>query len=173
MSLDTKRYAQNLMELARQERREEEYFQQFRMVNDGINRSEELRDYIDSNHYTSLQKRNRLAEVFGNALDMNIMNTFFLINNTINKSHTEIQLIHDFIEHYYHLRGTLFGTAYSVRELDEQSILDLEKAISDRLNHPVKLENKLDEELIGGIKCKRSLIFGVFLKAKLCSKLLK
>ena len=152
MSLDTKRYAQNLMELARQERREEEYFQQFRMVNDGINRSEELRDYIDSNHYTSLQKRNRLAEVFGNALDMNIMNTFFLINNTINKSHTEIQLIHDFIEHYYHLRGTLFGTAYSVRELDEQSILDLEKAISDRLNHPVKLENKLDEELIGGIK---------------------
>ena len=50
MSLDTKRYAQNLMELARQERREEEYFQQFRMVNDGINRSEELRDYIDSNH---------------------------------------------------------------------------------------------------------------------------
>ena len=32
MSLDTKRYAQNLMELARQERREEEYFQQFRMI---------------------------------------------------------------------------------------------------------------------------------------------
>ena len=151
MSIDTKRYTQNLMELARQERKEESFIETFELINDGFNKSDELRDYIDSNRYTSLQKRDKLAEYFGNALDMNAVNSFFLVNNTINRPHTEIQLIHDYIKYYYQGKGILLGVVYSVRGLDEHAMTDIEEVITEKLSHPVKLENKIDPDLIGGL----------------------
>lgn len=152
MSLDTKRYAQDLLEMARQENKEDLYFQQFNLLNNGLNSSEPLRKYIDSDQYTSQEKKDKLVETFGDALDTNVLNTFFLVSKTINKHHTELLLIHDFIQHYYQIRGILFGAVYTVNKLDEKSVSDIEKAISDRLEHPVKLENKLDEDMVGGIK---------------------
>ncbi len=152
MSLDTKRYAQDLLELARQEKKEEQFFKQLKMINDRVNRDKELRDYIDSDKNTAQEKKDRLAEIFGNALDTNVLNTFFLICKTINKKHSELLMMHDFIEHYYQLRGILYGAVYTVNPLDEQSLADIEKAISDKLDHEVRLENKLDKSMIGGIK---------------------
>ena len=152
MSLDTKRYAQDLLEMARQENKEDLYFQQFSLLNDGFNSSDELRRYIDSDHYTSQEKKDKLVETFGDALDTSVLNTFFLVSKTINKRHTELLLIHDFIQHYYQIRGILFGTVYTVHKLDDKSVADIEKAISDRLEHPVRLENKLDADMVGGIK---------------------
>ena len=129
MSVDTKRFASNLMEMALGENKVELYFRQLKLVNDGLNRNEELRQFIDDIQYSPTDKVEKLRETFGSALNDNVINTFFLVNNTLNRRHTELVLLHDFLELYYESKGMLFGEVRSVRVLDEETLNKLEKAI--------------------------------------------
>ena len=152
MSVDTKRFASNLMEMALGENKVELYFRQLKLVNDGLNRNEELRQFIDDIQYSPTDKVEKLRETFGSALNDNVINTFFLVNNTLNRRHTELVLLHDFLELYYESKGMLFGEVRSVRVLDEETLNKLEKAISDNLGQKVALENIVDEDILGGVK---------------------
>ena len=64
----------------------------------------------------------------------------------------EIELIHEFISRYYRARGVLFGAAYSARKIAQGDLLILEEAFSRKLSKNIKLENKIDKDLIGGVK---------------------
>ncbi len=152
MSLETKRYAADLMEMARSENKEDLYFQQFWKLNDLINSDNSLRELIDDASLSSSEKKEKLMKDFSGVLDGSVVNTFFLLNSTINRPHSELSLIHDFIEHYFRIHNTEFGTVYSVRKLDEKTVSSLEEAISSANKRPVRLENRIDEELLGGVK---------------------
>ena len=152
MSVDTKRFASNLMEMDLGENKVELYFRQLKLVNDGLNRNEELRQFIDDIQYSPTDKVEKLRETFGSALNDNVINTFFLVNNTLNRRHTELVLLHDFLELYYESKGMLFGEVRSVRVLDEETLNKLEKAISENLGQKVALENIVDEDILGGVK---------------------
>ena len=152
MSLETKRYAKDLMDMARQEGREQLFFEQFSLLLNAVNQDASLREYIDSSNHSSSEKQKRLMEKFSGELDTNVINTFFLINKNINRPHSELVLLRDFIELYYRLRNISYGKVYSVRPLSQKDHEEIEKAISQTLKEEVKLENVIEEDLIGGIK---------------------
>ena len=152
MSIDIKRYVQELLDIAYQEDSEELYFNELKKINDRLNTSAELRKYIDSTQYTSSEKKNKLMESFGGSLDSNVLNAFFLIINTINKKHSELPLLEEYLSYNYKVRGYTFGTAYSARPLDEETVKKLETAVGKKIGKKIKLENQVDEELLGGIK---------------------
>ena len=152
MSVKVDGYARNLMELANQENQVELVYSEIKRINDELNRSPELARYIESADYTSEEKKARLQEVFDHDLDDSVLYALFLIIERIPQKHMEVKFIHAFLEYYYQLRGFIFGTVYSAKELDHEEIVKLEAAFAYKLKHALKFENKIDKSLIGGVK---------------------
>jgi len=150
MSLDTRRYAQDLYNLAKEQNNVEKYYSELKALNDAINFDYKLQEFIDSTGNSASEKKKKILSKVD--VDNVILTAFFAMNNAIGKTHTEIMLLHDFLEYYYQLKGYAYGIVYSVRVLSEKQIKDIEKAISKQMEQKVALENKLDESLIGGIK---------------------
>lgn len=149
MSIDTRRYAQDLYELADHENKLELYHKELEKLNDYLNFNLEVSEYFDSAAYSTSDKREKIKDL---KINNEVISTFFVMVNAINKTHVELQLLHDFLVHYYAREKKLFGTVFSVRKLDDKTITKIEEAIKSQLNRDVKLENKLDESLIGGVK---------------------
>lgn len=152
MNLEIRSYARNLMELANQEGSVDECYREIKNINNELNRNEELAKYIVSEDYSSTEKKKKLQEVFNNELDESILYGLFLIIDSIPRKHMELELIREFLAYYYQSRGMVFGTVYSAKELTNKEIASLEAAFSYKLEHSIKLENKIDKSLIGGVK---------------------
>lgn len=149
MSIDTKKYAQDLYELAVHDDKLELYHSEIERLNHELNINPELAEYFDSVNNSSSDKKTKIEYL---NLNSEVLSTYFIMVQAINKSHVELQLIHDFLVYYYFHEKKMFGTVYSVRQLDEKTITEVEKAVESQLGRAVKLENKLDKELLGGIK---------------------
>ncbi len=152
MNLSIRSYARNLMELANQEGSVDDCYRELKSINDELNRNEELTKYITSSEYSSAEKKRKLQEVFHNELDDSILYGLFMVIDTIPRKHMEIELIREFLTYYYQSRGMILGTVYSARELGLRELRSLEVAFSMQLEHNIKLENKIDPGLIGGVK---------------------
>ncbi|MBQ6559292.1 MAG: F0F1 ATP synthase subunit alpha [Erysipelotrichaceae bacterium] len=152
MSVDIKAYARNLMELANQEGQVDLIYPEIKRINDELNKNDVLLKYIDSPDHRSSEKKQALQEAFNQDLDESILYGLFLIVDTIPEAGYESRLIHEFLVYYYQTRGITLGTAYSVRELDKGTLYTLEAAFTHKLERAIKLENKLDKDLIGGVK---------------------
>ena len=145
-------YARNLMELANQENMVESCYGEIKAINDELNNNPELARYIVSSDYSSEDKKRKLQEVFNNELDNSILHGLFLVIDNLPKKHMELELIHDFLDYYYQSRGIIFGTVYSAEKMTPQEINTVEVAFSHKLNKTIRVENKVDADLIGGIK---------------------
>ncbi|MBQ4253310.1 MAG: ATP synthase F1 subunit delta, partial [Erysipelotrichaceae bacterium] len=152
MNFEKVRYSSQLMEMARQEGSVEIYFQQLKMINDYLNIHEDVRLFFDDPEIKIADKKQKMLEIFGRGLDRGVLNGFFVAVTALDRNHVELLLLHDFLEYYYHLRGIILGTVYSVRPLTKEEISEVEKAITANLGRFVRLENKIDTRLIGGIK---------------------
>ncbi len=152
MSLTTKKYAMDLLELSKQDEKTELYKDTLEKINNALNDDSELSIYFSSSDYTASEKKEKLQEYFNNTLDNDVLTSFFLMNSSTGKKNTETGIVRDFLTYYYQQKGVLFGTVYSIRKLSEQEIQDIEEAIGQQIESKVHLENKLDTELIGGVK---------------------
>ncbi|MBQ1567013.1 MAG: F0F1 ATP synthase subunit alpha [Erysipelotrichaceae bacterium] len=145
-------YARNLMELANQENMVESCYSEIKAINDELNNNPELARYIVSSDYSSEDKKRKLQEVFNNELDNSILHGLFLVIDNLPRKHMEIELIHDFLDYYYQSRGIVFGTVHSAEKMDPQQISTIEVAFSHKLGKTIRVENKVDPDLIGGVK---------------------
>ena len=145
-------YARNLMELANQENMVESCYSEIKAINDELNNNPELARYIVSSDYSSEDKKRKLQEVFNNELDNSILHGLFLVIDNLPRKHMEIELIHDFLDYYYQSRGIVFGTVHSAEKMGPQEISTIEVAFSHKLGKTIRVENKVDPDLIGGVK---------------------
>jgi len=152
MSSISKRCAIDLMDLAKQDGKVEQFKSELEKVNEALNDNASLAAYINSPDYSASDKKEMLQKHFENKLDNEVINSFFLMNASINQNGSESLLIRDFLAYYYQLKGTLYGVVYSVRKFDKKQIEEIENAIAEQVEQKVKLENKLDPELLGGVK---------------------
>lgn len=145
-------YARNLMELANQENMVESCYGEIKAINDELNNNPELARYIVSSDYSSEDKKRKLQEVFNNELDNSILHGLFLVIDNLPKKHMEIELIHDFLDYYYQSRGIIFGTVYSAEKMSPKDISTIEAAFTHKLDKTIRVENKVEADLIGGVK---------------------
>ncbi len=150
MSIDTRRYAQDLYDLAEHDKKLDLYIKELEKLNNHLNFDQDFADFIDSTNYSSSDKKEKIFSEL--KINNEVISSFFVMVNAINKTHIELQLLHDFLVYYYSREKKLFGTIYSVRKLDDKTISKIEIAIKSQLDRDVKLENKLDNSLIGGVK---------------------
>ena len=152
MSAETRRFAQNLIDISFRENGEDIYFTRLRKLNDLLNSNAELRQYFDNFDNSPEEKMRKLGETFGSEQDRRVINTFFQINNNISARNTELQLLHDYLDLTYANNGMVLGQLYSARPLDRRTVLTIASAISRNYGHRVALENIVDPDIIGGVK---------------------
>ncbi|MBO7698336.1 MAG: ATP synthase F1 subunit delta, partial [Erysipelotrichaceae bacterium] len=145
-------FARNLMELANQENMVEDCYSEIKAINDELNNNIELARYLTSADHSSEEKKIKLQEVFNNELDNSILHGLFLVIDNLPRKHMELELIHEFLNYYYQSRGVIFGTVYSAEKLSPKEINTIEMAFTRKLGKTIRVENKVDPELIGGIK---------------------
>ena len=145
-------YARNLMELFAQEGMLDICYQDINMINDELNSNVELARVFTSADISNTEKKRRLQEIFHNELDDSVLTGLFLTIDTLPRKHMETELVHEFLAFYYRTKGVMFGTAYTARKLDKENLASLEAAYTRKLGKQIRLENKIDESLIGGIK---------------------
>ena len=152
MSIDTRKNAALLYQTAENQNQTEKYFYVLNSLNERLNQDADLYQFIDNRQYSAIDKIQRVQCAFNNQLDNEVLSVFFLQCEAIDRSHIELVLLHDYLTYYYHLRNTSFGTIYSARLLPVDQIEKVEKAISKQIERNVKLENKIDESLLAGVK---------------------
>ena len=152
MSIDTRKNAALLYQTAENQNQTEKYFYVLNSLNERLNQDADLYQFIDNRQYSAIDKIQRVQCAFNNQLDNEVLSVFFLQCEAIDRSHIELVLLHDYLTYYYHLRNTSFGTIYSARLLPVDQIEKVEKAISKQIERNVKLENKIDESLLDGVK---------------------
>ena len=152
MSIDTRKNAALLYQTAENQNQTEKYFYVLNSLNERLNQDADLYQFIDNRQYSAIDKIQRVQCAFNNQLDNEVLSVFFLQCEAIDRSHIELVLLHDYLPYYYHLRDTSFGTIYSARLLPVDQIEKVEKAISKQIERNVKLENKIDESLLAGVK---------------------
>ncbi len=151
MSKKSRQQSLELMKVAAVERKNDVFLSQLEMINNRLNQDKELREFIDSSDVTPADKKAKLLEIFGEQTQ-DLLNTLFSITSSKREVHAELNLIHDFIEYRYKIEGYLLGEVYSVRPLDKQDLAKIEEALSEKIGIKVKVENRIDEEMIGGIR---------------------
>lgn len=104
-----------------------------------------------SNSFLSHEERDEIVDKTLSAFDKDIVTLIkVLINN--NRMHYALEVLDAFNSLCNHARGVEEGLVYSIYPLDEQTLKQLEKKISKLENVEVELINRIDQNLIGGLK---------------------
>ena len=104
-----------------------------------------------NNSFLSHEERGQIVDKTLSAFDKDIVTLVkVLIDN--NRVRYLIEVLDAFNSLCNHARGVEEGLVYSVIPLDEQTLKQLEKKVSKLENVEVELVNRIDHNLIGGLK---------------------
>lgn len=144
------RYAQALFELADEGNNISETYNSLKEVVDFILDNENLYDILKSPFIPRNEKRNLVCELFDNKVDKYIKNFILVLidKDRIIQIKSIVKAYEDMMNEKMNL---LRGVVYTVIELDEKQISELEEKLSAKYNKNVKLENKIDENILGGV----------------------
>ncbi|MBQ7223404.1 MAG: F0F1 ATP synthase subunit alpha [Erysipelotrichaceae bacterium] len=147
MSTDLRQHARDLVDLALREGRELKYTVLLTLLNDALNANSDLKEFFEDSRIPLEEKK---AKALSFLRDREVTTEFFRTLAVAECSASA--LLNEYLDTYYEGKGISFGTVYSIRMLERETVAEIEKAISGKLDKPVKLQNCLDISLIGGVK---------------------
>ena len=97
-----------------------------------------------------------------------IVKNFFLLLIVKKRIFFLDTIIEEFLKIISFRRGEISGSLISSKKIDEKTIVEIEKEISENIKGSIKLKPKVDESLIGGIVIQiGSLMIDTSIKNKL------
>lgn len=145
-----KRYSLALYELVKETSDFIDAREQLLLIDSLINDNEDFVNILSSPTLTFSTKEELIDKVFY-SFDKRIINFLKIITK-----HSRFKFIHEIIESYISLDnerlGILEGLVYSPFDIEKETLLKIEEAISLKENKKVILKPKIDSTLIGGIK---------------------
>ena len=166
----SQRYALALFELSNEANKTDEYVSILSSFMKIYNSDDNLKNYVKNPTNTNQNQK----EVFYKIL--NIMNADKIIKNfffvLIMKK--RIFFVGEIIEELIRLvsskKGEISANLFSSRKIDDKTISEIEKEISENVKGTIKLKSEIDESLIGGIVLQiGSLMIDTSIKNKLAN----
>ena len=144
------RYAQALFELAEEQNQTSEIYSEIVELNDVISSNRNLYDVLRSPFIGKDEKKSVAAELFAQSVHKDTKN--FLMVLIDNDRTTELSSI---VQAYKQMLNDKFniaeGEVFTAILLSPEQISELEKKLSAKYNKNVKLENKIDKGILGGV----------------------
>ena len=164
----TQRYALALFELSNEFNKTDEYVSRLSFFIKIYNSDENLKNYI-KNPTNTQENQKQVFEKILNAMNMDkIIKNFFFILIMKKRIFFVGEIIEEFIRLVSSKKGEISANLFSSRKLDDRTISEIEKEISENIKGTIKLKSKVDESLIEGIVLQiGSLMIDTSIKNKL------
>lgn len=160
------RYAIGLLSLSIEEDRVLECYDEIQTLKKIFQENPELSSILSSKIISKKEIFDIVDKVFA-SFSKDIINFIKLIIDK-NRAFYLYPIIVETIYRFDDYLSVEQGTVYSTIPLGEEKIKELEDAITQKINKKVILENKIDKELIGGIKIDlKNHVYDASIKAKL------
>lgn len=144
-------YARALFELAREEKKEDEYLEELKLISNSLLDNPDFSSFLSSRQVPISKKNELIDKVFASSLSKAVLGFLHIV--TENHLTKEFPLIFKEYEHLYHLeKGMIEGRVYAPFELSEKQIKDLEEIFAKETGKKVVLHSLIDKRVIGGMK---------------------
>ena len=151
MSVIGDRYAESLFDLAKEENKVTQYLDDIKLVGEVLGSDPQIVQFFNHVLIENEKKIQLLDQSFKGNVDQYVLNFLKLLVQS-----RRIRYIDDIVKSYIKLSnqylGIEEGMIYTLYELTDQQIQDIEKAISKKENKKVTLKLSIDSSLLGGIK---------------------
>lgn len=145
------RYAQALFEYACESDKVDLWQHQMRWVQQAFQQDSQIGDFFSHIRIEANQKKSVFKEIFSNRIDSDIVNFFCLLIDKRRVSQFS-EIAKEFHILCNQSKGIKEGTIYSTRLLDIDEIKRIEESVSQKMNLNVELTNKLDPQLLSGVR---------------------
>ena len=164
----SQRYALALYELSKENNQTDEFVANMTNFMKLFNSNKELKNFVKNPTY-SVENQKIVFDKILSLMNFNkLVKNFFSVLITKKRIFFLDQIIEEFLNLISIKRGEISGSLISSKEIDEKTILDIEKEISANIKRSIKLKSKVDESLIGGVVVQiGSLMIDTSIKNKL------
>jgi len=149
--LVAKIYSQALFEVGKEGNKLDKYLKEVKFVGDVCSEYKDFFELMKTPKISINEKKNVFEETFEGKLSKETNNFIKIILDK-----RRIKNIFEIIKEYEKLvdeyNGVVKAEAYTTMPLDKDTLKSLEKKLSSITDKNVKLENKIDKSLIGGIR---------------------
>mgnify|MGYP001171971239 CR=1 FL=1 len=164
----SQRYALALYELSVETNSTDEFKSNMTNFMKILDSNDDLKKFIKNPTY-STEKQKIIFEKILTTMNFNkTIKNFFSILAIKKRIFFLDKIIEEFLNLVSTKRGEINGSLISSKKIDNKTLVEIEKEISDNIKRPIKLKSKIDENLIGGIVIQiGSLMIDTSIKNKL------
>lgn len=149
MKAKTRQYAQALYEVAKESNLQQDYLDLSLAIIDAANHNQDLLEYLGNGSVSIVDKSSLINDIGqGNEFYIN----WILILLESGKGRYLRDYIDEYINIYNEDNGISKGYVWTTEPIDQAIINKFEELVSKKLNKEIKLQNKINKEIIGGIK---------------------
>ena len=143
-------YALALFSIAQDEKKIKQYKEYSLATIEAIEDNEEVIHLLDSKSI-SVEKRQDIIKKAFKSTNKNMINLLFILVER-SKFYMTIHILKKFIKLANNILNIKEGIVYSIKFLDDSEMKDVQSRTSKILGYKVVLKNKIDAELLSGIK---------------------
>ena len=164
----SQRYALALYELSKESNKTDEFTTNIISFIKVFNSNENLRNFVKDPTYSS-EDQKKIFEKVLNIMNLNkIVKNFFTLLIIKKRIFFIDKIIDEFLKIVSFKKGEISAKLISSKKIDEKTLLEIQKEISENMKGSIKLNYKIDESLIGGIVLQvGSLMIDTSIKSKL------
>ena len=147
----SQRYALALYELSKEKNATEEIESNMIAFMKIFNSNKDLKNFVKNPTHSVENQKIAFEKILSVMGFSKIVKNFFFVLAIKKRIFFLDIIIKEFLKLTSLKRGEISGSLISSKKIDEKTILDIEREISDNIKRSIKLKFKIDENLIGGI----------------------
>lgn len=145
------RYAQALFELACESEKVDLWQRQMQLIHQTFQQDPQIGDFFGHIRIEAAHKKEIVKQIFMGKIDGQLINFFCLL---IDKR--RVRLFEEIAIEFHVMcnlsKGIKEGIVYSTRPLDREEIQRIEQSVSQKMKLNVELTNKIDPQLLSGVR---------------------
>ena len=166
----TQRYALALLELSSEANKTDEYVLSLSNFLKIYYSDNNLKNYITNPTNTNQSQKEVFEKILNVMKADKIIKNFFFILIDKKRIFFVSEIIEEYLKLVSHKKGEISANLFSSRQIDDKTISEIEKEISENVKGTIKLKSEIDESLIGGVVLQiGSLMIDTSIKNKLAN----
>lgn len=146
-----RRYAEAFFSIAKEREKIDEYQQELEVVVQEINQIEHLKEYLAHLLIPTRDKKETIIKVLGNKVSEITLNFICMIIDKRRERYIEL-IVEEYKNMADDFRNITKAELISAREIPEEQVAVLAEKLSQATGKIVKLTQKVDPSLLGGVK---------------------
>ena len=144
-------YAVALYELSKEENQTSDYASSLSSFMRIYNSNQELKNFVKNPTHSVKSQKEIFEKILGIMNFNKVIKNFFSVLIIKKRIFFLDIIIEEFLKLISQKKGEISANLISSKKIDEKTIFDIEKEISENIKGSIKLKSKVDESLIGGV----------------------